>query len=230
MIDLSDDMKKICDLPIKERHSYFQLQYFVIGKEPTNQSKMWRCVQELRTRKESLLAMEMEIEEIQDDMEILNMHIQEMQKEDKETTPTLLKIKKIEIRKLERKQKAKDIRMLSIQERLKVVEEECVFLIKAFKSLNKVEELKPQDDLESQKAYWNELLAQDFNLRNKLGLPPDMESIKTILALNSESNVKQDLLNVLNNQPTSENEVLMQRAASTYEKISSLEKINQNDI
>ena len=226
MIDFSDDMKKICNLPIKERHSYFQLQYFLLGKEPTIQAKMWRCVQELKTRKENLLSMEMEIEEIQDDIEIINIQIDDIKKREIKD-----KIAEIEIRKLIRRQKAKDIRMASILERQKTAEEECVFLIKAFKSLNEKEQLKPQDDLESQKAYWNELLSQDFNLRNRLGLPPDMESIKTILALNSESIVKQDLLSLLNNPVASEAELLMQRAKSTSDdKPSLLEKINQNDI
>lgn len=226
MIDFSDDMKKICNLPIKERHSYFQLQYFLLGKEPTIQAKMWRCVQELKTRKENLLAMEMEIEEIEDDIEILEIQIDSIKKRELKD-----KIAEIEIRKLARKQKSKDMRRASIVERQKTAEEECVFLIKAFKALNEKEQLKPQDDLESQKAYWNELLAQDFNLRNRLGLPPDMESIKTILALNSESIVKQDLLNLLNNPVVSETELLMQRAKSTSDDNPSLlEKINQNDI
>lgn len=230
MIDFSEDMKKICNLPIKERHSYFQLQHFVIGKEPTIQSRLWRCVRELKDRKAALLAMQMEIEEINDDVEIIDIHIQE--KKTKERT----KITEIEIRKLERQKKSKELRLIDIKENQKVVEEEAVFLIKAFRALSDKEKLKPFDDADSQKQYWNEKLAQDFNLRNKFHLPPDMELIKTILAMNSDSIVKQDLIEMLNNvekfqEPTFAEELLLKKAKEITE-FSSREDLNKdkNDI
>ena len=41
------------------RHSYVQLKYFLIGKEPTIQAKMWQCIKELKTRRDSLNALEL---------------------------------------------------------------------------------------------------------------------------------------------------------------------------
>ena len=37
---------------IVDRHSYFQLKNFLVGKEPTLQSNLWRCVREIKIRKE----------------------------------------------------------------------------------------------------------------------------------------------------------------------------------
>lgn len=230
MINFSEDMQKICNLPIKERHSYFQLQNFVIGKEPTIQSRMWRCVRELKDRKGALLSMQMEIEEINDDVEIIDIYIQE--KKLKERT----KLIEIEIRKLERQKKSKELRLIEIKEKQKVVEEESVFLIKAFRALSNKEKLKPFDDAESQKQYWNEKLSQDFNLRNKFNMPPDMELIKTILAMNSDSIIKQDLVQMLNNvekyqEPTFAEEILLKKAKEKQE-FSCQENLNKdkNDI
>ena len=37
---IKKEMSKILEHQLPERHSYFQLRYFLIGKEPTNQSKI----------------------------------------------------------------------------------------------------------------------------------------------------------------------------------------------
>ena len=67
---MSDIMEEMRDLlsqqEISQRHSYFQLKYFLIGKEPTYQSKMWQCLRELRNRVESLDNMSLEIDELKD--------------------------------------------------------------------------------------------------------------------------------------------------------------------
>jgi hypothetical protein len=204
MIDLSKEIKKICNLPLKERHSYFQLQYFLIGKEPTIQSRLWRCVRELKSRKDTLISMEMEIEEINDDLEIIDISL----KENNLKKPEPISI--IQERKIKRQKKAKQIRLLEIQEKKKVIEEECAFLIKAFNKLEEFEKIKPYDDMESQKQYWNEKLSQEFNLRKQLGLPPDLELIKTILALNSDAIVRQDFLNSINSE-SKENDLLLEK-------------------
>lgn len=216
MIDFSEDMQKICDLPLKERHSYFQLQYFLVGKEPTIQSRLWRCVRELKARKETLISMEMEIEEINDDLEILDIEIEEIKKSEKA-------ISAIQVRKLQRRKKSKELKLIEIKEKQKVVEEECVFLIKAFKKLEEKEKLKPYDDMESQKEYWNEKLAQDFNLRQKLGLPPDIELMKTILALNSDAIIKQDLLNLINTN-NEEHSILLEKTKELDDSIPATNK------
>mgnify|MGYP003338271045 FL=1 len=42
------------------RHSMFQLKYFIVGKEPTHQSKMWRCLSEIESRNEQISSINIE--------------------------------------------------------------------------------------------------------------------------------------------------------------------------
>lgn len=193
--DFSSELERITKNESKERHSYFQLQYFLIGKEPTVQAKMWRCIRELKTRKESMEALNLEIEDVNDDMELLNIEsVVPCEPFDKVNENVL----KISERKKNRKKIGLQHRLTSLQNRLKSLEEESAFIVKAFQSLEKVQELKPYDDLEAQKEYWNEKLSQDFNLRTLFGMPLDLELIKTILALNSDAPIKIDALNIMN--------------------------------
>jgi len=45
---------EVLNLDPVDRHSYFQLKYFVINKEPTHQSKLWRCIREVAARKDTI--------------------------------------------------------------------------------------------------------------------------------------------------------------------------------
>jgi prephenate dehydrogenase len=38
--------------PLTGRHSYFQLKYFIVGKEPTPQAKIWQCLREMKARRD----------------------------------------------------------------------------------------------------------------------------------------------------------------------------------
>lgn len=194
IVDFSQDFEEICALKLKERHSYYQLQYFLIGKEPTTQSRLWRCVRELKQRKDSILNVSLEIDELQDDIELLKISLEELEKKEKN------KKNEIEIRKINRRITSKELKINELKEKQNFLEEESIFLIKAFKSLSIKEKIKPYDDLESQKEYWDAKLSQEFNLRKSLNLPMDIELLKTILAINSDAIVKQDLLKTIHNK------------------------------
>jgi len=200
-IEISKEIDQILKNPLSERHTYFQLQYFLIGKEPTIQSKLWRCVRELKTRKESMDAIKFEIDDANDDVELINIDIEHLSSfpnyENILRDDLTKKTKEIKKRKLERKKNEILRRIESLHSRYDSLLEESAFIVKAFCSLEKQEKIRPNDDINSQKEYWNEKLGQDFNLRLLLGLPFDLELIKTILALNSDSAVKTDALNMI---------------------------------
>lgn len=185
MNELNQKMQEITSQDLKDRHSLFQLHYFLIGKEPTIQSKLWRCVRELKTRKETLENLEMEIEENEDKLQILKLH------EFTETSPPILEIRK---RRKERRQIAIEKTINRLKERMGGLEEECKYLVQAYESLNAAEKIKPYDDMDSQKEYWDKKLSQDVNLRLMFGLPLETELLKTVLALNSDACVKRDLV------------------------------------
>jgi len=71
---LMDEMSVLLAQDVAQRHSYFQLKYFLIGKEPTNQSKMWQCLRELKSRKESLKSILLEREDLKDKLELLDIN------------------------------------------------------------------------------------------------------------------------------------------------------------
>jgi hypothetical protein len=103
----------------------------------------------------------------------------------------------IKHRKLHRKKTAAERRLANLNERISGIEVEVNYLIRAFRTLEQKEPLKHYDDLASQKTYWNDKLSQEWNLRKLFGMPIDLELTKTILALNSDSPIKQEALSII---------------------------------
>lgn len=217
---LHEEIERIANNDLKDRHSYFQLQFFLIGKEPTNQAKLWRCIRELKTRKESIDSLKLEIDDVNDDIALINIEIQENtpKQEDGEKSAILF-------RKIKRKKDGQIARLNSLKSRLESIEEECAFIVDAFNSLSRHEALKPYDDINAQKQYWNEKLGQEFNLRLLLGMPPDLELMKTILALNSDAEVKKDALQIIDQI---QQRLDQQRNNKELDQI--LEKTKQNSV
>ena len=207
---------------VVNRHSYFQLKYFVVGKEPTTQSKMWRCVKELGARKESLDAIDAEILETQDNIELEGIELERLNmrrnaigtlQADGQTLVTnqygitteedqalaLLNIKELDIaiRKRQRRKQSLELALSNISKKKKETEEEAVFFLKAFESLQKVEPLKPFDDLHEQTKYWNEKLTQLANLKVLLHLPLETELVQTIMSLSDDCAIKNEMVGAL---------------------------------
>ena len=216
--DLYEIMEKILNTDIVNRHSYFQLKYFVVGKEPTHQSKLWRCLKELQARAESLEGIKIEIENGEDDLVLCRIEVERLNlalgtvterleaalRADDVSPPSLAPLFQLEekelyvkIKKSERRAKSMEKHLNTFSKRLKEVEEEANFFIKSFLSLEALEPLKPFDDLESQQSYWNEKFAEELNLRHLLGQPVSFELIKSILSLNNDSPIKMQIVNTL---------------------------------
>jgi len=199
------------DLELSSRHSYFQLQYFLIGKEPTNQSKMWQCLRELQARKENLENLDLQIEEEKDNLELQKLSIMELQEESSGLNLSEIKRKKIEIRikGINRVIESikKNITNLSIK---KInIEEECEFFIKTFQNINKNEKLKHFDDLDSQKEYWGAKLLEKANLRLIANNNIDADLLETILSLPDDIQIKKFIINKINNLTSNTNDKLI---------------------
>lgn len=204
---LSSDIDTILENQVTERHSYFQLKYFLIGKEPTIQSKMWQAIRELKSRKESLDSIDLEIEEIKDKIELIDISKQKLALEEnsnlelincKEKKDLFLRELIIKSRQLDRQKVSLQKKLIALDERAKNIIEECVFFVEVFKNFEKVEPLKHFDDLESQKNYWNEKLTQKFNLKALTSSHLDTEMIETILSLPDDLDVKKNVVSRLN--------------------------------
>jgi hypothetical protein len=193
---MSSDIEKILNEQLVERHSYFQLKYFVIGKEPTNQSKMWRCLTELKTRKESIESIEMEIENVIDNLKLLEFRSRQ------DVSGTFAEAmapveQAIKTRQCDRQKKQMEKQVAALNKKLVNVKQEATFFEESFRSLEKIEALKPYDDLESQLQYWNEKLLEELNLKLLLRQPIDTEVVKTIMTLDGEASVKKSMVKVL---------------------------------
>ncbi len=69
MPDLVEKLDKVLDRRVVNRHSMFQLKHFVIGKEPTNQRRLWRCLEEMKVRREGLSGLKTQMDETADNID-----------------------------------------------------------------------------------------------------------------------------------------------------------------
>lgn len=193
--ELEDRIQNALKSPVVDRHSFFQLKYFVIGKEPTNQSKMWRCLREIETRDASLKTINLELEEAKDQLNLMRIEIENME-EDIKAANDRRTVEKLEIfiRQKNRKIEKTKAAMEEAVNRKKSIAEEASFFLTALEAIKKVEPLKEFDDLEAQTEYWSEKLRQELNIRGLLSQPVDVELMKTVLALDDKTALKQDVL------------------------------------
>jgi hypothetical protein len=70
--------------------------------------------------------------------------------------------------------------------------------VETFKNLEKVEPLRPFDDIEAQSQYWNEKLTQKANIKMLTQNTIDSELIETIVALPNDLPIKKHTLQNLN--------------------------------
>ena len=180
---------------IPERHSFYQLQCFVIGKEPTNQARLRQCILELKARKNSLEALELELEDQADNLALTNYEIEQLTLQDFKFEND------IQSRKLKRKKLSTEKQIKELEQKRLHIAEEALFLVETYNRLVKIEPLKNWDDIEVQKQYWNEKLKYELNLRFLLKQNMDLELLKTILALDNESPVKKEVLLAFQQKP-----------------------------
>ncbi len=198
-----DIFEKINELSAKapeNRHSYFQLKYFILGKEPTTQAQLWQCLTQLQGKKETIDAIAFQIEDTKDDIELLNIEKEELQIQ---VCPTIKNADQrklaIQLRKIERKIKSLIDHVNKLDKKLEFEVQEARFYIQAFEALEKKEPLKDFDDFDAQKEYWEATIAEDLNLRLILRQPLPVDTVKTALNLHEGSPTKQQLTKLLEN-------------------------------
>lgn len=205
VLEKIDSILEKANLP--DRHTYFQIEKFMIGKEPTVQSQLWAIVRELQARKETIEVHEKELKDAEDNLELFDIKIQKLDRKikqlsKKEGVYTDLNIQETEIhiRKLQREKESLIKSAQKANKRLKSVIEEADFLLKGFeKIVLQFGEMKPLDDEQSQKELWNEKLLEEFNLRIILQKPIDPEFVRTVLCLNDDAIVKKQMVSLIEN-------------------------------
>jgi len=199
MPEIKEKVSELLKNDVVSRHSYFQLKYFLIGKEPTNQAKMWQCLRELKARQEILNSVDLQLEEEKDNLEIYNISLLRIDSKEKEIKDEL-DLRELEIKKRQIKRNISNIsnNVQSLLSKKKDTEEECEFFIQTFENIEKTEPLKYFDDLDSQKEYWGTKLLEKINLKILLQNNVDIDLIETALSLPDDVPIKQQVLNKLN--------------------------------
>lgn len=185
---------------VADRHSFYQLQCFVIGKEQTHQGKLRQCILELKSRRKNLTALELELEDQKDNLELVQYEIDSLRNPLPHSAMDD-KVRQIQLRKTERKYIAIENTIVELQDKIQYVAQEAMFLIELFNKLYKEEPLRNWDEPEVQKEYWAEKLKNELNIRILLRHPLDPELLKTIMALHDEAPVKRRTIELLQLKP-----------------------------
>lgn len=197
--ELYQKMEEVLKQSPENRHSYFQMKYFVIGKEPTTQGQMWQCLRELQSRKATIDSLSLSIEETKDQIELQEIEqAKELHRIDHPNFitdtgfPEALKEREkiIKCRQYERKKQQLQISLTQLEESLRFAWQEAKFFLQMFEAIRRVVPLREYDDLEAQKEYWNERIGQQINLKLLLQQPLDIELVNTALALHEDAPIR----------------------------------------
>lgn len=201
LLNKVEEILKKVDLP--DRHSFFQLEKFVIGREPTAQAQLWQIIREIQVRFETINNYQEQLKDAEDDLELLEVQIERLNRKirsEREDGNKDLNIQEseINIRKLQRKRDSLAKSAQKANKKRKSVTEELAFLTSAYENIvTQYGETKPFDDAQSQQEMWNEKLLEEFNLRAVLNRPLEIEFIRTALCLNNDAPVKKHVVALL---------------------------------
>ncbi len=186
MEELLKKAKNILENVPPRRPSYFQLATMLVGREPTHQSKLWRILEEVKSKVSELDGAKDQIADYYDQIEIMKCDLQEIH-DDNEIR------KEAKIRMAKRRIDASFANIVKIREVMVGKQEEIDFLLNMFNELSEIEKVKSWDDKKSQEEYWEKKLGTDISLRSVLKLPPDLEAVKTVLSLPDSIGLKKVL-------------------------------------
>lgn len=186
---LISKIDELCPNGPRRKHSYFQIQYFLIGKEPTIQAKIQACKTELLSRRDAIKSYEDSIDDLYDQKRLEEIRLEEMKQ--KNNLEDLSELMQINIRRVHRKISSINYKINETREEIKAKADESNFLIGLYDKLCNIEEERDWDDLQVQAEYWNARLTQEVESRLLLGQSPNTEDFKTILALPDNMPIKQ---------------------------------------
>jgi len=232
LLEKTNDLLEKVKIP--DRHTYFQIEKFIIGKEPTAQSQLWAILKELQSRKETVEQFHKDLKDAEDNLELFDIKIERLNRLIKnessssnvEESGLNIKEYEINIRKLLREKESLIKSAQKLNKKLKgVLEEMNCLLIGYEKITSKYEELKDLDDEQSQKEMWNEKLLEEFNLRLILQRPLDPDFVRTVLSLHDESTAKKQVVTLIENI---QKKMIADRSPNQQPQVESKPKIMAN--
>ena len=64
-----------------DRHTFFQIEKFIIGKETTVQAKLWAIIRELQARQETVTQFNNDLHDCEDNLELFDVKIYRLDRE-----------------------------------------------------------------------------------------------------------------------------------------------------
>lgn len=199
-IELLEKMNELLVKAPENRHSYFQLKHFILGKEPTTQAQLWQCLKQLQAKKETIENITLQIEDHYDEIELVQINIKKLHLVEFNSTikdDLLDKEIEIKIKKLKRKEISLLNNVNSLEKKLQFEYQEARFYVQVFGELEKIEKMKDYDDYEAQKEYWEAKISEEINLRILTRQPLDPDLLKTALSLHEGSGIKAQTLGLI---------------------------------
>jgi hypothetical protein len=208
MNEIEKELKDIChnyDLP--QRHTDFQIEHFIIGKESSFYGRIWQCLRELQQRYETIQAVDCELLDIEDNIKLEEIELKKLQIKNKNyespISQELAELKKqkkeIILRKQTRKVDSYKKSLDKTRQRKMEVLAECRKFIEVFKTLINEKSFVDINDPQAQLEFWNAKFGSELNLHAMLNHPMNAELVKSVLALPNESNIKGQLINAFDN-------------------------------
>lgn len=184
-------IKEVLDREIVvNRHSDFQIEKFIIGKEVTPNAQAWQCIRELKSRYESLINLDLEIANVLDDMEIKKIEIEEEKEKNTRKTPFI-------IRKLERSLNSLQTNHAKLLENKNNYEKECEKFLEIFNKIRANFKIKNWGDDDAQAEYFENKFGNELNLDFLLGNPVNKELVRSIMQLDNSSKLKSILIELI---------------------------------
>ena len=190
LISLEETLGKF---KIPERHSFFQIKNFIIGKEPTPAAQLWQIIRELKVRKDQIESIKLQIEDAKDSLEEIEL----MESENLKNTNMSSALLKIRTRRVDRQKYSLNKTIKNLETKLVYILEETSYLFDAFEAIRKNNPFKEFDDPIAQKEYWNEKITQEINLKGLSGQSVDSELLRTTLSLDDDMPIKQNTMKYL---------------------------------
>jgi Rad3-related DNA helicase len=205
LLNKTQEILNKANLP--DRHTFFQIEKFIIGKEPTVQAQLWAIIRELQARFDSVEQLNKDLKDSEDNLELFDIKIERLNRfiksESNNNEPDNdlnIKEHEINIRKLQREKEVLILSARKLNNKLKNILEEVNYLVSGYEKIIKnYGEIKPLDDEQSQKEMWNEKFLEEFNLRIILQRPLDPEFVKTVLCLHDDASVKKQVISLVEN-------------------------------
>jgi hypothetical protein len=199
MKEILDQVDEILKNEVPDRHSFFQLKHFLVGAEPTIQAKLQCCVRELKSRRQTLENITLEMEDVRDQTALLALELEDSTDGELDDARTRRQ-NEIVRRQLRRKMQRNDRQLVELQKKGRNVFEECQFFVEAYRQLAAEEALKPWDDLDVQQEYWDAKIGAMLRTRTILGQPLDEELVKAALSLGDGSAAREATLALIHAQ------------------------------